>query len=78
MGNIIQSAEKDVLPTNLGKQELVPEESVKDNDVHQMALNKWPPPHEIDRCNAILHDPALDGNCLFNSFIIFSQFGECG
>ena len=36
-----------------------------------MALNEWPPPHKIDRRNASLHDPELDGNCLFNSFINF-------
>lgn len=71
MGHIIESAENDVLSTNSDNQKIVPEQSVEDNDVHQVSLNKWPPMPEIDRCNANLHDPALDGNCLFNSFIHF-------
>ena len=71
MGHIIKSAKNDVLPTNSDNQELVSEQFVKNNDVYQVSLNKWPPLPEIDRYNANLHDPALDGNCLFNSFIIF-------
>ena len=71
MGHIIESAGSDVLLTNLDNQELVSEQYVKDNDVYQVSLNKWLPLPKIDRCNANLHDPALDGNCLFNSFINF-------
>ena len=71
MGHIIESAENDVLSTDSDNQKIVPEQSVEDNDVYQVSLNKWPPMPEIDRCNANLHDPALDGNCLFNSFIHF-------
>ena len=71
MGHIIESAENDILSTTSDNQELVPEESVEDNDVHQVSLNKWPPSPEIDRCIANIYDPPLDGNCLFNSFIHF-------
>ena len=71
MGDIIESTKNDVLLTNSDNQELVSEQSVKNNNVYQVSSNKWPPLPEIDRYNANLHNPALDGNCLFNSFIDF-------
>ena len=37
MGHIIESAENDILSTTSDNQELVPEESVKDNNVHQVS-----------------------------------------
>ena len=71
MGLVLESAESNVLPTGLDKEEFVSEHSVESNAVHQGSLNKWPPPTELNRCNTNLHDPALDGNCLFNSLIHF-------
>ena len=71
MGDIIESTKNDVLPTNSDNQELVSEQSVKNNDVYQVSLNKWPPLPEIDRYNANLHNPTVDINYLFTSFIKF-------
>ena len=73
MGHVLESAESNVLPTGLDKEEFVSEHSVESNAVHQGSLNKWPPPTELNRCNTNLHDPALDGNCLFNSLIHFFE-----
>ena len=71
MGHIIESANNDILSTHSDNKELVSDESAEVNDVQQVSWNKWPPLPEIDRCIANLHDPPLDGNCLFNSFINF-------
>ena len=47
---------------------------VGDNNGPKEFSKKWPPPQELCQSDTILHDPALDGNCLFNSFIFFLNY----